>query len=234
MKSEFLSPPQSYKPENSVETPYLRARKEWDERLGMTVVQAKNWRMAFMLSALLCLGLFLLNVYQVTQQKVVPFIVGVNEQTGEPRVFGKVDHKPYEPREEEIRYFLSQFVQYVRAVPSDPVVIKKNWLLAYQFLRPSASTLLNNITNTDINSPLKRIGQETATAALISVTRVAGSESFQVRWKEARFTKNGAPIEDYTMTGVFTFEIDTPEDEEALLANPLGLFITNFQWNREL
>ena len=198
------------------------------------MVQAKNWRLAFMLSALLSLGLFILNLYQVTQQKVVPFIVGVNEQTGEPKIFGKVDQRPYEPREEEIKYFLSQFVQYVRAVPSDPVVIKKNWLLAYQFLRPQASTLLNNITNADPNSPLKRIGQETATAALISVTRVAGSESFQVRWKEARFTKNGAPIEDYTMTGVFTFEIDTPKDEEALFANPLGLFITNFQWNREL
>ena len=197
-------------------------------------MQAKNWRLAFMLSALLSLGLFILNLYQVTQQKVVPFIVGVNEQTGEPKIFGKVDQRPYEPREEEIKYFLSQFVQYVRAVPSDPVVIKKNWLLAYQFLRPQASTLLNNITNADPNSPLKRIGQETATAALISVTRVAGSESFQVRWKEARFTKNGAPIEDYTMTGVFTFEIDTPKDEEALFANPLGLFITNFQWNREL
>lgn len=234
MKSEFLSPPQSYKPESGVETPYLRARKEWDDRLGTSVVQAKNWRLAFMLSALLSLGLFGLNLYQVTQHKVVPFIVGLNQETGEPKIFGKVDQKPYEPREEEIRYFLSQFVQYVRAVPSDPVVIKKNWLLAYQFLRPKASTLLNSITNADEQSPLKRIGQETATAALISVTRVAGSESFQVRWKEARFSKNGAPVEDYTMTGVFTIEIDTPKDEETLLANPLGLFITNFQWNREL
>ena len=36
------------------------------------------------------------------------------------------------------------------------------------------------------------------------------------------------------MTAVFTVEFDVPEDEASLAVNPLGLFPSGFQWDKEL
>lgn len=234
LQSEFLTPPINYSPLEHVETPYQRAKGEWDNRLGRSVVQAKNWRAAFFSLAVIATALLVLNTYQLLENKVVPYIIEVNTDTGESRSLGRVAERGYQPKEEVIKYFLGKFVTDIRSVPSDPVVIKRNWLNAYFFLKREAANLLNGLTNDDGESPLKRIGQETVTVKPISIVKVDASDSYQVRWKEARYTKNGAPIEEYTMTGIFTLKLEKPKDEEALSINPLGIFISNFQWNREL
>jgi len=45
-------------PEGQVETRYRKARKEWDDRMGGAVIQARNWRLA----TLLALGLVLVSL----------------------------------------------------------------------------------------------------------------------------------------------------------------------------
>ena len=42
----FKRPNDRYGSSAPVESPYLRASREWDNRIGSAVVQAKNWRMA--------------------------------------------------------------------------------------------------------------------------------------------------------------------------------------------
>lgn len=54
-----------------------------------------------------------------------------------------------------------------------------------------------------------------------------------MRWSETVFNKQGLVEDKYILNGVFTIEIETPKEEELLLTNPLGIFINNFQWNRE-
>ena len=234
MTKEFILPPESKKPSRPIETPYLRAGKEWDDRIGSARVQAKNWRVAFLFASTLSLLLISGNIYQLTQQKLVPLVITLNKESGRPTIVGKLNEIHYKPQVQEIKYFIGQFLHKVRSVPEDPVLIKKNWLDAYAFLRRGAATALNEITNSDEDSPLKRIGQQTVTFTIISVVQVAGTESYQARWKERVFDKNGALLDHYTMTGVFTIEFETPRDEKTLFVNPLGIFIKSFQWNREL
>ena len=234
MRTDFLAPPENFRPNQHVITPYMRARAEWDSRLGHTTVQAKNWRVAFFISALMSVSLLAINGYQVAQRKLIPVIVTINPENGAPNVLGKVGETSYEPRDEEIKYFLGQFIQRVRAVPADSVLIKKNWLDAYKFLRRAASVSLNTMVNEDSDSPFKKIGEETVTVQPISVIRVNNSSSFQARWTETVYGKTGALKEQYTMTGVFTIEVSPPTDEQTVLTNPLGIFISTFQWSKEL
>lgn len=234
MRIEFTAPPYSYKPESSATTPFLRARQEWDDRIGSTVVQAKNWRLAFFASTVVSLLLLSLLGYQSTQRRVIPVVVGLDRERGEAVFMGRANSQPYQPQLQEIKFFLTHFITLVRAVPSDPVLIKRNWLNAYQFLRPKAANALNEIANQDPKSPLKRIGEETLTLQPMSVTQVAGGSSYQVRWEETAYNSHGVVIERYIMNGVFTIEVNLPDDEKVLAVNPLGVFITNFQWNREL
>lgn len=231
---ELLQTPRSYRPDGPPESPYLRARQEWDERMGSAVSQAKNWRLAFVLISLLCVGLVGANIIQLNARQVIPMVIAVGAQTGEATVLGRAGATAYQPGEPQIKYFILQFIKYVRTVPVDPVVVKSNWLNAYKFLRREAAQTLNAMTNSDEDGPLKRIGLETVTIQPRSVLAVPESKSYQVRWTETVYDSNGQAKETYSMTGLFTIEIEEPSTEEAVLVNPLGIFIKSFQWNRDL
>lgn len=234
MSKELLSPPLLVKPEGPVNTPYFRAKEEWDNRIGKAVVQAKNWRLAFFASAALSLILAVGLIQQALQMKVVPMVIAVDEDSGKPFVVGKPKERQYEPRLEEVRYFLSEFIKKVRSVPADPVLIKSSWLDAYLFLRQEAANTLNAMTEGDPENPLNHIGEKTVSVRPLSVVQVGEGNSYQARWKEKLYDRSGSPIEEYTMTGVFTIEFETPSTERVLQVNPLGIFIKHFQWSREL
>ncbi len=234
MRNQMLSSPQNINPKTPPRSPYIKAKEEWDNRIGSTVVQAKNWRIACISS--LALSFFLTGVllFQISQSKVIPVVVGLDKETGEARTLGAVSKDAYKPGSLEIKYFLSEFIRYVRAVPLDQVVIKQNWLKAYSFMRSDASGLLNEMTEKDEDSPLKKIGKLAISVKPISVVQIPETSSYQVRWKETQYSPQGQKLEEYTMQGTFLIEVSPPKDEDSISENPLGLYIKSFQWNREL
>ena len=58
--------------------------------------------------------------------------------------------------------------------------------------------------------------------------------SYQVRWNESIFNSQGAPVDDYKMTGIFTITYIEPKTEKEILENPLGIYIKDFSWSKEL
>lgn len=234
MKTPFLASPVSYKPSEAPSSRYRAAKQAWDLRIGAPVVQGKNWRIACLATSfnlLLSLGALLVVL---KQQKVIPVIVGLDKETGEPHVLGPVDKRKFEPSELAIKFFLSHFIQNVRSVPLDPVLIKRNWLNAYSFMRKEAAGLLNEMTEKDPNSPLKKIGKILISIQPLGVIEIPNTNSYQLRWRETVYTIQGTKLDEYTMLGTFIIEIDPPTDERTLQDNPLGLFIKSFSWNREL
>src|ERR1700686_4522174 len=61
------------------DTPYLSARREWNERYGDYIARARNWRgaafAALAISAVLAIGV----VWQAAQNKIVPYVVEVDK-----------------------------------------------------------------------------------------------------------------------------------------------------------
>jgi len=228
--SELNQPPISFKPEGTPLTPYQKAMEEWDNRIGTARVQAKNWRIMALslaaISAILAAGL----VYQSSKSTVVPYVVEVNSD-GLVQAVGPAVQAKYVPSKAVLQYFLSQFVTYVRSVPLDPVVAKNHWLSAYGYLRQRAANTLSEIAQQE--QPLKRIGQETVAVQIKSVVPLS-AKTFQVRWEESTFSKEGIPVGLRNMTGLFTVEISPPTDEKLLKVNPLGLYIEQFSWSQEV
>jgi len=214
-------------------TPFLKASQEWDERLGTLVVQAKNWRYAFFSLVPISLSLLSGLLYVSSQKSVVPVYVGLDKERGEARYLGRADEGSFTPGENETKFFLSEFIRLVRSIPSDEIVLKQNWLRAYKFLQLSSSQLLNDYANKS-ESPLKKLGEKYVTVQPLSVVKIPDSSSYQVRWKETVFKAGGLKDDEYFMLGTFHVELNPPNSEEILRDNPLGLYITNFQWNREL
>lgn len=112
----------------------------------------------------------------------------------------------------------------------DPVVVRQNWLDAYDYTTDRGAAVLNEYARA--NDPFARIGRETVTVQINSVVR-ASDASFQVRWTERRYV-NGAAAGVERWTAVVSIVLQTPRTEERLRRNPLGIYVTGLSWSREL
>lgn len=228
--SEFNEEPTIYKPESAPETPYQRAQDEWDNRMGRLVVQKFNWMKIAVASSFTSVLLAGGLIYQSAKSTVVPYVVQV-DKGGVVQAVGKADQTNFKPGKPVIDYFLAQFVRWTRSLPLDPVVARENWLNAYGFLRQEATIQLNEIAQRE--KPLDKLGQETIAINVESVVPKSDS-SYQVRWVETTYSKEGSITGTNTMTGLFTVEIQPPGDEAQLRVNPLGLYIKQFSWSKDV
>ena len=113
------------------ETPFQKAAQVWDERIGSARVQAKNWR--FMAFGCLTLALLMAGglVWRSAQSIVTPYVVEV-DNAGQVRAVGEAA-TPYRPNDAQIAHHLARFVTLVRSLSIDPIVVRQNWLDAYDY-----------------------------------------------------------------------------------------------------
>ncbi|MDP9962971.1 type IV secretion system protein VirB5 [Variovorax paradoxus] len=209
-------------------TPYQAAAQVWDQRIGSARVQAKNWRvMAFG-----CLSLALLMagglVWRSAQSIVTPYVVEV-DSAGQVRAVGEAA-APYKPSDAQIAHHLARFVTDVRSLSIDPIVVRQNWLEAYDYTTDRGAATLND--HARANDPFSRIGESSVVVQINSVVRASDS-SFQVRWTERRYV-NGEAAGLERWTAVLAIVLQAPRTEERLRRNPLGIYVNGLSWSREL
>jgi type IV secretion system protein VirB5 len=220
----------AFKPQSYPDTPYNRARAEWNDRMGSSVRAARNWRLAsFGLMGLTLTAISGL-IYQSSRSFVQPYYVRVAEN-GEPFVVGRVPEL-FSPTGNEIRWHLVQWLEWTRAIPLDPVLVKQRYLNAMYFMRQAAANKLNAWAQADPR--LQAIGRETVEFSLVGIGPIAGSSSYQARWRETARDAQGGLKEESRWSATFTIEIETPKTESEVQRNPIGLYIKDFQWTREL
>jgi type IV secretion system protein VirB9 len=122
-------------------TPYQKAAQVWDERLGAARVQAHNWRLMALGSLVLSLLLAALLLWIGRSGSTVPYIVEIDPRGG-ARAVGPAAES-YKPSDAQIAFHLARFVDNVRALSIDPVVVRQNWLKAYDFVTDRAAVTLN-------------------------------------------------------------------------------------------
>lgn len=210
------------------ETPYQRAAQVWDERIGSARVQARNWRfMAFGCLAL-AIGLSGGVVWQAGRSTITPYVVEI-DTLGQTRAVGPAIAS-YEPTDAQIAYHLARFIENVRSLSIDPIVVRQNWLRAYDYATDRAANTLNGYARE--NDPFSRVGQRTVTVEVTSIVRSSG-DSFDVRWREQSF-ENGTLANTIRYTAVLSIVLQPPRTEEALRKNPLGIYVHALNWSRDL
>jgi type IV secretion system protein VirB5 len=210
------------------ETPYQRAGQVWDDRIGSARVQAKNWRLAFFGSLLLSGGLAGGLVWQSARGTITPWVVQVDKlgqaQTVAPAV---ADYQPTDP---QIAWHLARFIEEVRGIPADPVVLRQNWLEAYNYVTDKGALALNDYART--NDPFAKIGKEQVSVDVASVIRASGS-SFRVEWVERRYVDDALSSTE-RWSAILTVVVQTPTDADRLRKNPLGVYVHALNWSKEL
>ncbi len=210
------------------ETPYQRAAQVWDDRIGSARVQAKNWRLTALVALGLCAALSAAYVWRSTQSMVTPYVIEL-DSSGEVRTVSATVAN-YEPTDAQIAYQLAGFIKNVRSVSIDPIVVRENWLEAYNYTTDKASLTLNDYARD--NDPFSDVGKRSVSIDIASIVR-SSDDSFDVRWRETTFLSGVRQRQD-TYTAVLSIIIDPPRDEATLHSNPLGVYVHGINWSRDL
>jgi type IV secretion system protein VirB5 len=209
-------------------TPYQRAAQVWDERIGTARVQARNWRLMALGGLFLSGGLGTGLLWQSLQSRIVPYVVEV-DKLGEARAVSAAE-RDYRPTDPQIAWHLAEFISKVRSVSLDPVVMRENWLSAYDFVTDRGAHFLGDYARD--SRPFAEVGERTVSVQVTSVVR-ASDRSFQVKWVETSFD-HGSLIGTARWTAILTIITRPPTSAETLRKNPLGIYVDAIDWAREI
>ncbi len=209
-------------------TSYQKAAQVWDERMGAARVQARNCRLMAFACLALAVGLAGGLVWQSAQSRITPYVVEVDKlgtvQTVGPAV------QDYEPTDAQIAFHLARFITNVRSLSIEPIVVRQNWLAAYDFAADRAAATLNAYARE--NDPFKSIGARSVSVEITSVVR-GSDDSFTVRWSEKTFV-NGSLAKTERYTGILSIVMQRPRTVQVLRKNPLGIYVHGLNWSRDL
>ena len=224
----FKRPAAHYGKTPQPETPYQKAAQVWDERIGSARVQAKNWRYMAFGSLFLSAGFASALVWQSIQGTVVPWVVQV-DNLGQAQTIAPAtaDFRPTDP---QIAWHLARFIEQVRSIPADPVIVRQNWLRAYEWTTDRGAGALNDYART--NDPFAKVGKQQIAVEVSSVIR-ASADSFRVAWTERRY-EDGKLATTERWTAILTIALQPPRDADRLKANPLGIYVNAINWSREM
>src|SRR5260363_115240 len=197
-------------------TPHQKAAQIWDERIGSARVQAKNWRLMAFGCLGLAAGLAAALVWQSARGSVTPWVVEVGHLGDVQRVAPAI--ADYTPTDPQIAFHLARFIEDVRGLPADGIVLRQNWLRAYDFTTDRGAAALNDYARS--NDPFTRLGKIQVSVEVSSVIR-ASPDSFRIAWVERRY-ENGTLSTTERWTAIVTIVLAMPDDADRLRKNPLG------------
>ncbi len=210
------------------ETPYQKAAQVWDERIGAARVQARNWRLMAFGSLILSAGLAGGLSWQSARGTVVPWVVQV-DKLGEAQAVAPAQ-ADYQPSDAQIAWYLARFIEEVRSIPADPIIVRQNWLRAYDFTTTAGAAALNDYARAD--DPFAKEGRQQIAVDVSSVIR-ASPGSFRVAWVQRRY-QDGALAATERWTAILSVVLQSPHDADRLRKNPLGIYVTAINWSKEL
>lgn len=205
-------------------TPYQRASQVWDDRMGLSIVHARNWRRIAVANLALAAGLGAGWWVQAGRETVRPYVVEVSDW-GETQKITALDGR-YEPTQAQVAYALAGWIRDVRGKSIDPVVIRQNWLRAYGLLTPRAAAFVNAWAQA--NDPFAEAGRDAVAVEVLNVVR-RSDRAYDLQWRETRYV-NGEAARPERWRALITVAVQPPRTEAELMRNPLGLKIEDISW----
>ena len=212
-------------------SPYLAARREWDERYGNLITRAKNWRMAAFLALLIAMletcGLIALSM----KAKTVPYVVAV-DSLGRVLASGPADQAS-QADDRLKRAALFQWVSDLRSVTTDGVAQRKAIDRVYAMIA-NGSPAQVEIGEFFRSAPPHQRAQTKTVDVDVKAVFAASDRTYQVEWTETNRGLAGQVESEERWKGSFTIAVNPPNDERLIRINPLGIYVTNVSWSRVL
>jgi type IV secretory pathway TrbF-like protein len=210
-----------------LDSPYLSARREWNERYGDYIARARSWRWAAFAALAVSLVLATGVVWQAAQSKVVPYVVEV-DKLGDAVAVARADRAaPVDVR--VIKAQLAAWIVDVRSVSSDPLAQKTALSRSYALTAATATLFLNDYYRQ--HSPF---GQPRTVTVSVDAVLPVSKQTYQLQWSEDARDLQGRDLATTHWLASVIVAFDPPTDERGVLNNPLGLYITGISWTQRL
>lgn len=219
------------KESNSREELYLSARREWNERYGDYIKSAHNWRLIAVGSigvALICSGGM---VALSLQQKIVPYAVEFNEHHEPVRVI-RTDAMEH-PSAHQIRAGLRTWIVGARSVYLDRRAMRDMLVSTYAMTKPGSSAYGSLTGYHKEHDPYKLSQEHTVEVAVNAVMPVSG-DTWRIEWTETKRQLSGRMVESNTWQATATIAIIPPADESQIMLNPIGMYVSSFDWSKRI
>jgi type IV secretion system protein VirB5 len=210
--------------------PFLAGRTEAAERYGHLSRNAAQWRRISLVMLLCCAACVMAVIVTANKITVVPYIVQVDGHGYEIAV------EPVAPSKVDARLMIAHVARYV-------------WSMKTVFADPEAQLHLMNFvySTTPANTPAQKkyqeyyaennpviVGETETVQVTINSVLSLSPDTWQAEWMEERYTTTGEKTGRKSYRGIFTTAVATPRAMREVLLNPLGIFITDFNFSEIL
>jgi type IV secretion system protein VirB5 len=221
----------------ATESPYLAARRVWNDHVGRLVADRLLWQAIGLLSLLVALACVGGLVHIAGQSRFVPYVVEVDAQ-GTARAVRRADAMPAASHA-MLEGQLDRFITLSRRVSADIAVQRQSIFDVYALLEAesaAAGKMTDHLNGDPLKTPFARAQNETVSTQVRSVLQQS-PESWQIDWTETVFERTSGKRKDQfemrALVQVRQAQLQH-DSEESLRANPLGVYIRDFTWSRLL
>ena len=212
------------------ESPFLAARREWNERYGSYIARANSWKMVALGSLGVAVVLGAGVVYDMTQSRVLPYVVQVNK-LGVATAIAPAEEAAM-PSNRVISATLAKFITDVRSVWPD-----RNEMFLHQ-VEPAYNYILagsqaQKFVNDYVTGKL-----ETFPAGLVRTVKIesvlkVSKNTWQVDWSETtsgQMNSTSAPVAKH-YKAMLDIRLVPPTTSTEIMKNPLGIYIKSITWS---
>jgi type IV secretion system protein VirB5 len=218
--------------------PYLNARREWNNHVGGVLSASRTWQVIGIVSLMIALVSVAGMIHIASQSKFIPYVVEVDKH-GQVRAVQAADvAAPADQR--VIHAALATFINDARLVTPDVSVQRDAIFRIYAMLAPDdpATAKMNEWFNgSEDASPFRRAAKETVSIEIASAIPQS-EETWQVDWVETVRDRQGVMKgQPYRMRALLTIYLVAPTaatSEEQIRKNPLGIFVRDFSWSKQI
>jgi type IV secretory pathway TrbF-like protein len=222
--------------ENS--NPYLAARRTWNDQAAANVASRQMWQLVGILSLMVALASVGGITYVGSQSKFVPYVVAV-DKLGQAVAAAPADRAAVaDPL--VVHASVASFVADIRTVTPDIALQRRAVYRVYSMLAstdPATKKANEWLNGTEESSPFKRAAKETVSIEVSSVIPQT-ADTWQVDWIETVRDRQGlAKGQPYRMRALVTVYVIAPKPEtteEQIRNNPLGIYVRDYSWSKQL
>jgi len=213
-------------------SPYVAARHEWDERYGSLITQARNWRVAFQISAAIALVAVAGAIWLSVHSRTKVFVVAL-DHLGRSVAAGYADQSGVANDDRVRRSSILNWGEGLRTVPSDSVAQAKAIRTVYAQIA-QGSAAMSAINDFYRGDPPPTRGKTETVSIDVNTVLPTSDRSYEVDWTETTRDMQGVVTATARWKGSFMIAVDPPTDEATARMNPLGIYVTNASWSRVL
>jgi type IV secretory pathway TrbF-like protein len=214
---------------DGVESPFVAAKREWNERYGDYIAQARNWRLAAILALFIAAVLSGGTIWLAGQSKLVPYVVEV-DKLGASIAVARAQQVTA-PNAAIVRAQLASWIIDARSVSSDPVAERATLTRVYSLIGTTAKPYLDDYYRT--NSPFQVAAAHTVSVSIDAVLPQSAT-TYQVQWTEDQRDRSGVHLATSHWVGQLSVGFNAPTDEATILRNPMGIYVTQLSWTQQL